>query len=74
MVRRVYHVIRNGRDGWKGVMENSGHAPVTGIHKQDVIKRTVAMAKCHSRCSVIIHKADGSIQEEQNFPRSASKS
>jgi hypothetical protein len=55
-------------------MENSGHAPVTGIHKQDVIKRTVAMAKCHSRCSVIIHKADGSIQEEQNFPRSASKS
>ena len=73
MSNRVYHVIQNGRNGWKGVMEHSKHTPVTGDSKQDVINRTIAMAKCHSRCSVIIHKADGSIQEEQVFPRSTAR-
>jgi hypothetical protein len=65
--------MRNGRDGWKGVMENSKHSPVVGDSKQDVINRTIALAKSHSKCSVIIHKIDGSIQEEQKFPRSAAR-
>lgn len=71
MERRVYHVIRNGRDGWKGVMEHTGRAFVTGDNKQDVVNRTIAMAKNHSKCSVIIHKIDGTIQEERSYPRSA---
>jgi len=72
MIQKIYHVKRNGRDGWKGVMEHSKHSPVTGDNKQDVINKTIAMAKCHSRCSVVIHRIDGSIQEEYSFPRSAS--
>lgn len=71
MERRVYHVIRNGRDGWKGVMEHAGRASVTGDNKQDVVNRTIAMAKNHSKCSVVIHKTDGTIQEERSYPRSA---
>lgn len=72
MERRVYHVLRNGRDGWKGVLEQTGRISVTGDNKQDVINQTITMAKNHSKCSVIIHKIDGSIQEERTYPRSAS--
>ena len=71
MERRVYHVIRNGRDGWKGVMEHAGRASVTGENKQDVVNRTIAMAKNHSKCSVVIHKIDGTIQEERTYPRNS---
>lgn len=72
MERRVYHVLRNGRDGWKGVLQQTGRTSITGEDKQDVINRTIAMAKNHSKCSVIIHKTDGSIQEERTYPRCAS--
>lgn len=71
MERRIYHVLRNGRDGWKGVLEHAGRASVTGDNKQEVINRTIAMAKNHSKCSVVIHKMDGTIQEERTYPRSA---
>jgi BioD-like phosphotransacetylase family protein len=71
MERRVYHILTNGRNGWKGVLEQTGRASVTGGDKQDVINRTIAMAKNHSKCSVVIHKIDGTIQEERTYPRSA---
>ena len=68
---KVYHVVRSGNNCWKAVLENSGRASITGDIKQDVVNRTIAMAKNHSRSAVIIHKADGTIQEERTFPRSA---
>jgi hypothetical protein len=69
MERKVYHVIRNGASGWKGMLEHGGRASVTGDNKQDVVDRTIAMAKNHTTCSVIIHKTDGTIQEERTFPK-----
>ncbi|PZR23409.1 MAG: hypothetical protein DI539_03025 [Flavobacterium psychrophilum] len=72
MERRVYHILQNGLNGWKSMLEQSGRASVTGANKQDVINRTIAIAKSYSKCSVVIHKVDGSIQEERTFPRSAS--
>jgi len=69
MERRVYHVTRNGSSGWKGMMENAGRASVTGDSKQEVVDRTIAIAKNHSQSSVIIHKMDGTIQEERTYPR-----
>lgn len=71
MERKIYHVLGNGRNGWKSMLEQSGRASITGDNKQDVINRTIAMAKNHTKCSVIIHKLDGTIQEERTFPRSA---
>lgn len=70
IANKVYHVTTNGSNGWKSMMENTGHACVTGTNKQDVVNRTVEMAKHHTKCSVIIHKQDGSIQEERTYPRS----
>lgn len=71
MERRVYHVMRNGNGGWKGMLENAGRASVTGENKKEVVDRTIAMAKGHAMSSVIIHKLDGTIQEERTFPRSS---
>lgn len=71
MERRIYHVMRSGKDGWKGALEHSTRASVTGSNKQEVVDRTIAMAKHHAMSSVIIHKIDGSIQEERTFPRSS---
>ena len=71
MERRIYHILQNGINGWKSMLEQSGRTSVTGSNKQDVINQTRAMAKTHSKCSVIIHKTDGSIQEEKTFPRNA---
>ncbi len=70
-LRKTYHVTRNGNNGWKGILENTDRASVTGENKQDVINRTIAMAKNHALSSVIIHKMDGSIQEERTYPRSS---
>lgn len=67
--RKVYHVTRNGDKGWKSMIENAGRASVTGENKQDVVNRTIAMAKHHVMSSVIIHKMDGTIQEERTYPR-----
>ena len=71
MTRKVYHVTTNGNNGWKSMMENAGSASVTGLNKQDVVNRTIEMAKHHTMCSVIIHKQDGTIQEERTYPRSS---
>jgi len=68
--RKIYHVMRNGANGWKGVLENSGRMPIMGENKQDVVSRTIAMAKNNTMSLVIIHKQDGSIQEQRTYPRS----
>ena len=68
IARKIYHVTTNGNLGWKSMMENSCRTSVSGISKQDVVNRTIAMAKHHAKCSVVIHKRDGSIEEEKTYP------
>lgn len=65
--RKIYHVTKSGA-GWKGKLENTNHEPVIGTDKEDVINRTIAMAKCSTMSCVVIHKADGSVQEERTYP------
>ena len=69
--RKVYHVTTNGNLGWKSMLESSCRAAVMGLSKEDVVNRTIEMAKHHVKFSVIIHKHDGSIEEEKSFPRSS---
>ena len=71
--RKIYHVMKNGTNGWKGVLENSGNVPIMGENKQDVVSRTIAMAKNNIRSLVIIHRQDGSIQEERTYPLTQSE-
>jgi D-arabinose 5-phosphate isomerase GutQ len=68
--RKIYHVTKSAT-GWKSMIENAGRISVTGDNKQDVVGRTIAMAKNHTMSSVVIHKMDGTIEEERTYPRGA---
>lgn len=64
--RKVYHVVPRV-DGWAGVGEGSGRASVTGDTKAEVVERTIEIAKQHPLSQVVIHKQDGSFQEERTY-------
>lgn len=71
---KTYHVTKT-EDGWQGKAENGKRASATGATKEEVIKRTIEIAKNQPEpISVRIHKADGKIQEERTYPGSADPS
>ncbi|QHL88468.1 DUF2188 domain-containing protein [Nibribacter ruber] len=66
--RKIYHVNKT-EEGWEGKLEDGQRASVTGTNKQEVVKKTIEIAKNHNTSSVIIHTQDGKIEEERTFPR-----
>ncbi len=69
MDRKVYHVTKSDQ-GWEGKLEGGQRASVTGTTKQETVDSTIELAKKQPMASVIIHKEDGTVQEERTFPRS----
>lgn len=59
-----YHITKT-EEGWKGKKQGGTRASVTGQTKQDVVKKTIDIAKNKRNSSVLIHKSDGKIQEER---------
>lgn len=70
MARTKYHVTKTD-EGWQGKKEGAQRASVTGATKEDVVKKTIELAKKQGESSVVIHKQDGKIQEERTFPKSS---
>ena len=68
--RKKYHVTKT-ESGWKGAIENSKRASVTGSTKAEVQKKTIDMAKRGGVSSVVIHGQNGRIQEERTYPRTS---
>lgn len=68
--RKTYHITKTD-EGWQGKVEEGKRASVTGETKEEVTKKTIDLAKSQGNSSVIIHKADGKIQEERTYPRSS---
>lgn len=66
--RKTYHVTKTEK-GWKGKLEKSERASVTGKTKEEVLKKTIDLAKKQDRSSVKIHKKDGTFQEERTYPK-----
>jgi hypothetical protein len=66
--RKTYHVTKMD-DGWKGKLEKGNRASVKGKTKQEVVKKTIEIAKKQGNSSVKIHKQDGKIQEERTYPK-----
>ncbi len=66
--RKTYHVTKTD-DGWKGKVEKGNRASVKGKTKQEVVKKTIEIAKKQGNSSVKIHKQDGKIQEERTYPK-----
>ncbi|MDL2322638.1 DUF2188 domain-containing protein [Bacteroidales bacterium OttesenSCG-928-A17] len=69
-MRTVYHVTKT-ETGWKGQVINTSTPVVTGTTKKEVMEKTIELAKKQKLAQVVIHKADGKIQEERTYPRSS---
>ncbi|PZR04733.1 MAG: hypothetical protein DI539_25375 [Flavobacterium psychrophilum] len=65
--RVIYHVMPHEKGGWAGKKEGSNRSSVRSENKADVVERTLEMAQTHPLSQVIIHKMDGTIQEERTF-------
>ena len=65
--RKTYHVTPTD-DGWKGKVEKGQRASITGPTKEEVVKKTIEIAKNQGKTSVIIHKGDGTFEEERTYP------
>jgi hypothetical protein len=68
--RTTYHVTKTD-EGWQGKKENGERASVKGETKEEVMKKTIEIAKNQGDSSVVIHKLDGKIQEERTYPKSS---
>ncbi len=66
--RKVYHVTKTD-DGWQGKLERGQRASIKGPTKDEVVKKTIDLAKKQESSSVKIHKSDGKIQEERTYPK-----
>lgn len=68
--RKTYHVTKTEK-GWHGKKEGGERASITGDTKEEVLRRTIEIAKKQGDSSVVIHKQDGKIQEERTYPNSS---
>lgn len=66
--RQIYHVTKTD-DGWQGKLEGGQRVSVKGNTKQEVLSRTIEIAKNQENASVMIHKSDGQFQEERTYPK-----
>ncbi|MDR1718070.1 MAG: DUF2188 domain-containing protein [Prevotella sp.] len=67
-MRKNYHVTKT-ENGWQGKLEKGQRASVVGGIKNEVVQKTIEIAKNQSSASVRIHKMDGKIQEERTYPQ-----
>ncbi|HEX2032097.1 MAG TPA: hemerythrin domain-containing protein [Actinomycetota bacterium] len=62
----VYHVTPEGGGGWRAAKAGSSRALARGDSKSEVVRRAREAAKSQSG-RLVIHKADGKIQEERTY-------
>ncbi len=65
--RKIYHVTPNPNGGWQGKAEGAERASVVSDNKEEVVERTTELARNQMPSQVIIHKQDGTIQDERTY-------
>ena len=65
--KEIYH-IKKDKDGWRAKKEGSERASVRGETKEEVVQKTIEIARKSNNCTVKIYKLDGKIQEVRNYP------
>jgi hypothetical protein len=63
---KIFHVLKSIQ-GWKAELENSAWSVFRSPVKKEVINKAILLAQKEKEGHVIIHKADGSIEEERIF-------
>ena len=70
-MKNKYHVTRRPDGNWQGKLEGAERASVVRETKAETQQVMIDMAKNIGNASVFIHGANGRIQEERTYPRSA---
>lgn len=65
-MKKVYHVTKTD-DGWQGKAEGGSKASVVGSTKEEVLQKTIDIAKNCGDAQVKVHKANGKFQEERTY-------
>lgn len=72
--RKTYHVTKTD-EGWQGKVEGGKKASTTGATKEEVVQKTIEIAKNYNgNSNVIIHKQNGEFQEERTYPKGSDPS
>ncbi len=69
-MRNVYHVTK-AEIGWKARLIDSDETVVVGNTKEEVMEKTIELAKQNEPSEVVIHNEEGRIEEERTYPRSS---
>jgi hypothetical protein len=64
--RQVYHVKKT-EEGWQGKLASGKKASVVGKKKEDVVQRTIKIARNAGKCIVKIHGMDDKVQETRQY-------
>ena len=67
-----YHVVKSIQ-GWKVELEDSAWSEFRSPVKKEVIEKAIQLAQKEKEGYVIIHKPDGTVEEERMFSRDAKK-
>ena len=71
--RKVYHVAPSqGREGWDIKEEGREKPESHHMRKREAVTFARKMAKAAPLAQVIIHKADGSVEEERSYGKDPS--
>ena len=70
MSLKKYHITKTP-DGWQAKVEGGERASKTAPTKKVLVDQMRDMAGRRGDVSLIIHKKDGTIQEERTYPRSS---
>lgn len=65
--RTVYHVVPNQDEGWKVELEGASQASSTHQNKDEAVERARELAQDREPSQIIIHREDGTIQEERTY-------
>lgn len=70
LIKHIYHITKTD-SGWQAKKEGNKKATAVAKTKKEVKKTIISKAKKQGSSSVVIHKAEGQIQEERTYPRKA---
>lgn len=64
------YYVRKHADVWRVTVNNPLYGSgVTGVSKEDAIKKAVALAKTHLPAQILIYSEQGELVEKRIFPR-----
>ena len=65
--RKTYHVVPSPKGGWNVEAEKASRPSSRHGTKDEVVTRARELAKQQNLGQVVIHKKDGTIQEERTY-------